>query len=103
MSLYYHRIFYFTALLHAWGVAQYAVFFNFNIYKDIVMKKINLSEAENIIGGTFVCTKDFEWVGSGSSKTCNLVTTCADKFGGVKKTYRPAPTASCPATPTTPN
>lgn len=49
------------------------------------MKKINLSEAENIVGGTFVCTKEFAWVGSGNNRTCQLVTTCADKFGGVKK------------------
>ncbi|WP_255612394.1 DUF4762 family protein [Serratia sp. EWG9] len=51
------------------------------------MKKINLSEAENIVGGTFVCTKEFAWVGGGNNRTCQLVTTCADKFGGVKKTY----------------
>lgn len=49
------------------------------------MKKINLSEAEKIVGGTFVCTKEFAWVGGGNNRTCQLVTTCADKFGGVKK------------------
>ncbi|MEX5716654.1 DUF4762 family protein [Serratia ureilytica] len=48
------------------------------------MKKINLSEAANIVGGTFVCTKEFAWVGGGNNRTCQLVTTCADKFGGVK-------------------
>ncbi|MBL3524448.1 DUF4762 family protein [Serratia plymuthica] len=67
------------------------------------MKKINLSEAEKIVGGTFVCTKNFEWVGSGNNRTCNLVTTCADKFGGVKKTYRPAPSASCLGGTSVPN
>ncbi|AUO02905.1 hypothetical protein C0558_14430 [Serratia marcescens] len=67
------------------------------------MKKINLSEAANIVGGTFVCTKEFAWVGGGNNRTCQLVTTCADKFGGVKKTYHPAPVASCPSTPTIPS
>ncbi|HGM5305563.1 TPA: DUF4762 family protein [Serratia marcescens] len=67
------------------------------------MKKINLSEAENIVGGTFVCTKEFAWVGGGNNRTCQLVTTCADKFGGVKKTYHPAPVASCPSTPIIPS
>ncbi|BEM39633.1 DUF4762 family protein [Serratia ureilytica] len=67
------------------------------------MKKINLSEAEKIVGGTFVCTKEFAWVGGGNNRTCQLVTTCADKFGGVKKTYHPAPVASCPSTPTIPS
>ncbi|WP_122137211.1 DUF4762 family protein [Serratia marcescens] len=67
------------------------------------MKKINLSEAANIVGGTFVCTKEFAWVGGGNNRTCQLVTTCSDKFGGVKKTYRPAPVASCPSTPTIPS
>uniref|UniRef100_UPI0020222BC0 DUF4762 family protein n=3 Tax=cellular organisms TaxID=131567 RepID=UPI0020222BC0 len=73
------------------------------IYKDIVMKKINLSEAGNIVGGTFVCTKEFAWVGSGNNRTCQLVKTCANKFGGVQKSYYPAPVASCPSNPTTPS
>lgn len=67
------------------------------------MKKINLSEAGKIVGGTFACSNNFEWVGTGSSKACNLVTVCADKFGHVKKTYRSAPVGSCSALAVTPN
>lgn len=61
------------------------------------MKKINLSEAEKVVGGTFACSTKFEWVGAGSNKSCNLVTTCADKFGNVRKTYRSAAVGSCAA------
>ncbi|MNG61317.1 hypothetical protein D3C79_195000 [compost metagenome] len=98
----------FTVITSAFRVALFLMQsaccdFNFNVYKDIVMKKINLSEAGKIIGGTFACSNNFEWVGSGSSKTCNLVTVCADKFGNVKRTYRSAPVGSCSALAVTPN
>ncbi|CAI1772638.1 DUF4762 family protein [Serratia marcescens] len=67
------------------------------------MKKINLSEAGNIVGGTFFCANEFAWVGSGNNRVCNRVKTCTDKFGGVQKFYYPAPVASCPSNPSTPN
>ncbi|CAI0702243.1 DUF4762 family protein [Serratia ficaria] len=67
------------------------------------MKKINLSEAEKIVGGTYVKTREYEWVGTGAAKSCMLVTTCSDKYGWVKKTYRPVAASNCPGGPVTPN
>lgn len=67
------------------------------------MKKINLSEAEKIVGGTFVKTRGYEWVGTGDAKSCMLVTTCSDKYGLVKKTYMPVSASNCPGGVVTPN
>lgn len=44
------------------------------------MKKINLSEAgKNRQRGTFVCTKEFAWVGSGNIHLPTGDHLCADK------------------------
>ncbi|HEY1845065.1 MAG TPA: DUF4762 family protein [Buttiauxella sp.] len=57
------------------------------------MKKLNVSEAQVVIGGTCkTCTDSFEWVGD---NVCNSVKTCTDKNGVVTKTYKTAPASSC--------
>lgn len=57
------------------------------------MKKLNVLEAQTVIGGTCkTCTSSFEWV---SATACNSVQTCTDKHGAVTKTYKSAPASSC--------
>ncbi len=60
------------------------------------MKKINLSEAENIVGGTLFVPRNLLG-GQWQQPYLPAGETCANKFGGVQKFYYPAPVASCPS------
>ncbi|WP_431223541.1 DUF4762 family protein [Serratia sp. L9] len=59
------------------------------------MKKLNVAEVSNIVGGIFVACKDtFEKEGTGATAVCRKVTTCQGKYG--EYTDRaPADLASC--------
>lgn len=60
------------------------------------MKKLNIAQAEAIVGGKCkTCTDAFEWVSNGGVEACNAVQTCTDKHGVVTKTYKVAPSSSC--------
>ncbi|HHQ4313529.1 TPA: DUF4762 family protein [Serratia fonticola] len=49
------------------------------------MKKVNVSEANVIVGGTCkTCTVQYEYVQA--NKTCNAVSTCVDKNGKIVST-----------------
>lgn len=51
-----------------------------SLYKDYVVKKLSVSQANSIVGGTCkTCTT--KYVASGFK--CNMVTTCTDKTGKV--------------------
>lgn len=50
------------------------------LYKDDVVKKINLFEANAIVGGTCETTCTVRFVKE-SATVCNAVTTCVDKNG----------------------
>lgn len=60
------------------------------------MKKINMSEANSIVGGCCdTCVNSFEMTVVGSKSVCNSVKTCTDKCGVVTKTYTAANLAAC--------
>lgn len=60
------------------------------------MKKINLSEASTIVGGTCnTCVNSFEMTLVGGNTVCNAVKTCTDKCGVVTKTYSATNIANC--------
>ena len=51
------------------------------------MKKLNATEAANIVGGTSkVCSDSYEKIIVGGVSSCKLITTCTDKHGN--KTYQ---------------
>jgi hypothetical protein len=64
------------------------------LYKDDVVKKINLFEANSIVGGT--CnTCSVQYVRE-SLTTCNAITTCVDKNGKIVSTATtPTDSANC--------
>lgn len=46
------------------------------------MRKINLTEASSVVGGTStVCTDKYSWVSIGGKFSCRQVKTCTDKNG----------------------
>lgn len=59
------------------------------------MKKINMSEASAVIGGTTTCVNSFELNMVGDVKFCNAIKTCTDKHGVVTKSYTPAAIINC--------
>ncbi|MBC3212333.1 DUF4762 family protein [Serratia fonticola] len=62
------------------------------------MKKLNISEASTIVGGTCK-TCSVEYVNL-TPTTCNAVTTCVDKDGKVVSVdSKPVALSSCPAQP----
>jgi len=64
------------------------------------MKKMAMSQAANIVGGTFkhsVCKNYFEGlVVAGKPSTCYSVKECTDKHGVINKEMRVAPASNCP-------
>ncbi|CNK93615.1 Uncharacterised protein [Yersinia frederiksenii] len=48
------------------------------------MKKLNMADANTIVGGTGTTCKDtYEWLTGSTTLTCQAVTTCTDKHGKV--------------------
>lgn len=48
------------------------------------MKKMNMAEANTIVGGTGITCKDtYEWLAGSTTLTCQAITTCTDKHGKV--------------------
>lgn len=66
-----------------------------NKIRKLKMKKINQSEASEVIGGTATCSNSFELNLVGNTTVCNAVKTCTDKNGAVQKTYTPAAIINC--------
>lgn len=65
----------------------------YSLYKDYVVKKLTVSQANSIVGGTCkTCTT--KYVASGFK--CNMVTTCTDKTGKViSQDSKPTALANC--------
>jgi len=61
------------------------------------MKKINMSEASAVVGGTTTCVNSFELNLVGDQTVCNAVKTCTDKNGVVTKTFTAAAMMNCPS------
>jgi len=62
------------------------------------MKKINMTEASAIIGGTCeTCVNTYELMSINGSDVCAAVKTCTDKNGVVTRTYQVSDKANCPA------
>ncbi|CFQ34946.1 MULTISPECIES: DUF4762 family protein [Yersinia] len=61
------------------------------------MKKMNLADANTIVGGTGTTCKDtFEWLTGSTTLTCQAITTCTDKHGKVvSRTVAPSNVANC--------
>ncbi|AVF34818.1 MULTISPECIES: DUF4762 family protein [Rahnella] len=59
------------------------------------MKKINMTEASTIVGGTTTCVNSFELNLVGNATVCNAVKTCTDKNGVVTKTFTAAAIINC--------
>lgn len=59
------------------------------------MKKINMSEASTVVGGTTTCVNSFELNLVGDNTVCNAVKTCTDKNGVVTKTFTAAAIINC--------
>lgn len=61
------------------------------------MKKINMTEASAIIGGTCeTCVNTYELMTVNGSGVCADVKTCTDKNGAVTRTYKISDKANCP-------
>ncbi len=59
------------------------------------MKKLNVTEVSNVIGGTFTnCVVSYEKETVGATTVCRKVTTCENKFGETT-TRAPADLSSC--------
>ncbi|MRT04118.1 DUF4762 family protein [Ewingella americana] len=65
------------------------------------MKKMAMSQAETIVGGTFkhsTCTNNYEIaLGPNFKPTCYSVKTCTDKNGAITKHLNVAAASSCPS------
>ncbi|HCH38733.1 MAG TPA: DUF4762 domain-containing protein [Enterobacter sp.] len=62
------------------------------------MKKINMTEASAIIGGTCeTCENTYELMIVNGSDVCAAVTTCTDKNGVVTRSYKVSHKNNCPA------
>lgn len=60
------------------------------------MKILNVSEAAVIIGGAKQsCTNSYEKIIIGGKSSCNLVTTCTDKYGNKTYKVKPSDTGNC--------
>lgn len=61
------------------------------------MKKLSMTEASNIIGGTCkeTCTSSYENVIVGGVTSCKQVTTCTDKYGNSTVTMKDAAKGMC--------
>ncbi|MFZ1873034.1 MAG: DUF4762 family protein [Chania sp.] len=65
------------------------------LYKEDVVKKINLFEANSIVGGTCTTVCTIRYVKQ-SAAVCNALTTCVDKNGNeVSSTTAPTALANC--------
>lgn len=60
------------------------------------MKKLNVSEVSNVIGGTIKsCAVTYETAVAGQGTVCNKVTTCEGKFGGSISATLPVAASNC--------
>ncbi|MBK4715092.1 MULTISPECIES: DUF4762 family protein [Tenebrionibacter/Tenebrionicola group] len=61
------------------------------------MKKINNLEASGIIGGTCNtnCVNSYMTLTIGAVTSCKLVTTCTDKRGNLRQTFRDTNAMNC--------
>ncbi|WP_145567446.1 DUF4762 family protein [Yersinia aleksiciae] len=61
------------------------------------MKKMNLADANTIVGGGgIVCKDTFQLQANGTTATCMATTTCTDKHGKVTSTTsKPADFSNC--------
>jgi Domain of unknown function (DUF4762) len=61
------------------------------------MKKMNMADANKIVGGTCkTCTNTYEWLSGSTTLICQAVTTCTDKHGSVvSRTVTPTSITNC--------
>ncbi|CNH14285.1 DUF4762 family protein [Yersinia aldovae] len=62
------------------------------------MKKINMTDANAVVGGTCktTCKDTYEWLTGSTTLTCQAITTCTDKHGKVvSRTATPTSVANC--------
>ncbi|CNC37371.1 Uncharacterised protein [Yersinia frederiksenii] len=61
------------------------------------MKKMNMADANTIVGGTGTTCKDtYQWKTGSTTLTCMAITTCTDKHGKVvSSSSAPTSVANC--------